>query len=95
MGWSVDAGPMHFGSSGMTLRPQMKLGYSDDNIQLEAGLDDVRNGLSGGVAGRFHRIYTAQGGSIKEARVMRTLLETNSIAVACCQITVIGLLHWR
>jgi hypothetical protein len=68
MGWSFDVGPLHMGSEGVGVRPQMKVGYADDNVKLAAGLDDVRDGISGGVMGRVHRKYTAEGNSMKEVR---------------------------
>ena len=69
MGWKFDAGPLHFGSDGVGVRPQMKVGYSDDNVQMTAGLDDLRDGISGGVAGRVHRKYDAEGHSMEEVRL--------------------------
>jgi hypothetical protein len=66
MGWKFDAGPFSLGSDGVSVKPQMKVGYSDDNVKFQAGLDDVRDGISGGVAGRVHRKYDAEGNSMKE-----------------------------
>jgi hypothetical protein len=66
MGWTFDAGPLHFGPDGMAIKPQMKLAYSNNNLSLQVGVDDVRDGLSGAVSGHVHRVYTAEGATIKE-----------------------------
>ena len=66
MGWNFDLGPVHVSDKGVGVRPQMKVGYSDANCNFAAGLDDVRDGISGGVAGRLQRSYEAEGHSMKE-----------------------------
>lgn len=66
MGWNFDAGPMHFGSDGVALRPQMKIGYGDNNCDVRIGVDDVRDGLSAAAAGHVKRSYEAEGTSMEQ-----------------------------
>jgi len=64
----LDAGPVHLerhGShEGVSLRPQMKVGYEGRHALFKVGVDDVRDGLSAGVVGQARRIYHAQGNSL-------------------------------
>lgn len=64
--WGFDVGPFHAGSDGVGVRPQLKVGYNDENVRFVAGLDDVRDGLSGGLAAQARRRYRAGGDSVKE-----------------------------
>lgn len=45
-----------------------QVGYKDENVHFAAGLDDLRDGISGGVMGRMHRKYAAEGHSMEEVR---------------------------
>ena len=84
MGWTFDAGPLHFSDKGMGVRPQMKMGYADANVDFTAGLDDVRDGISGGVAGRVHRMYEAEGHNFQEVRCKHTA--SSALYAGCLQI---------
>jgi hypothetical protein len=66
MVWAVDCGVVHLGSDGCGVRPQMKVGYYGDSVQLVVGIDDVRDGLSAACVAQVHRIYEAEGGSLVE-----------------------------
>ena len=66
MGWEVDAGPLHLSGNGVSVRPQLKVGYTDSNVNIRAGLEDVRNGVSLALAGEVHRTYEAEGSGLKE-----------------------------
>jgi len=43
--WEVNLGPLSFGSRGLDLKPQFKVGAASANFSAELGLSDVRNGL--------------------------------------------------
>lgn len=68
MGWQVDAGPLHFSDKGVAVKPQLKVGYADDNVNVRAGIEDVRDGLSAAVAGQVHREYEAKGNGMYRVR---------------------------
>jgi hypothetical protein len=44
----------------------MRVGYSDDNCDFGAGLDNLRDGISGGIHGSVRRSYSAEGHSMVE-----------------------------
>lgn len=46
----------------------LQVGYADDNCSFVAGLDDVRDGLSGGLQGKIRRIYEAEGNNLETVR---------------------------
>lgn len=69
MVWAVDCGIVHLGSDGFGLRPQMKIGYRGNTLQLEAGLDDVRDGLSASCIAELRRVYQAEGNSLAQVRL--------------------------
>ena len=70
MGWQIDAGPVHLSDKGMALKPQLKVGYADNNVNVRMGIEDVRNGLSAAVAGQVHREYAAEGNGLQEVRAV-------------------------
>ena len=73
MGWGLDVGPLHAGSDGVGLRPQLKVGYEDNNVHFAAGIDDVRDGLGGGLSAQARRQYRAEGDTMHEARPLPLL----------------------
>lgn len=66
MVWAVDCGVVHLGSDGCGLRPQMKVGYCGDSLQLVLGIDDLRDGISAACIAQVHRVYEAEGDSLVE-----------------------------
>lgn len=66
MGWEIDAGPLHFSRNGVAVKPQLKVGYADDNVNVRAGVEDVRNGLSAALAGQVHRTYESEGNGMNQ-----------------------------
>lgn len=66
MGWAIDAGPIHLSDEGVAVKPQFKVGYADDNVNVRAGVEDVRDGLSAAIAGDVHRTYEAEGHGLNE-----------------------------
>lgn len=81
MGWAIDAGPIHLSDEGVAVKPQFKVGYADDNVNVRAGVEDVRDGLSAAIAGDVHRTYESEGHGLNEvwlapcsARIMHQLL---------------------
>lgn len=69
MVWAVDCGVVHVGSDGWGLRPQMKVGFQGNTVQMKVGVDDVRDGLSAACIAQLHRVYEAEGDSIAEVRL--------------------------
>ena len=68
MGWGLDCGVLHAGSDGFAVRPQMKVAMQTRSVRLQAGLDDLRDGLSGAVVAQVQRTYFAEGTSLPEVR---------------------------
>ena len=71
MVWAVDCGVVHLGSDGFGLRPQMKLGICGNTLQVELGVDDLRDGLSAACVAEIRRSYTAEGNSLPQACCLR------------------------
>lgn len=57
--------------SGWTM---LQVGYADDNCSFVAGLDDVRDGLSGGLQGKIRRIYEAEGNNLETVRASSCII---------------------
>jgi hypothetical protein len=74
MGWELDAGPLHMGSDGLSLRPQMKVGYSNNNCDFAVGIDNLWDGISGGIHAQARRSYSAEGNSMVEVCFQRVKL---------------------
>lgn len=99
MGWEIDAGPLHFSSNGMAVKPQLKVGYADDKVNVRAGVEDVRNGLSAAFGGQVHRTYESEGSGLNQvcaalnacgpSRVRQRLCCTSKSlrAATCLQLT--------
>jgi hypothetical protein len=64
--WSVDVGFFKFGSGGFDIVPQFKVGFQCPNLNISAGVGDVRNGLkvSAGAHANIH--FCTVGNSLSE-----------------------------
>lgn len=66
MGWALDCGVLHAGSDGFAIRPQMKVSLQTSSVRVQAGMDDLRDGLSGAIVAQMQRTYFAEGTSLPE-----------------------------
>ena len=57
-------GPIKINNNGLSLQPQLKLGYADDNINVGGGIGDLREGFSLGVGAGVSQSFTGSGSTL-------------------------------
>lgn len=64
--WAVHLGPLKIGSDGVKVQPKVNFGFQNRNVDLIAGVGDVRDGIKIGVDASVKKVYTTTGSSISE-----------------------------
>lgn len=64
--WELSLGPLSIGSRGVDLKPQLKVGFQNDNVKAEAGVGDIRDGLRLSAKAQTFVEATASGRSLAE-----------------------------
>jgi len=65
-GWEVNLGPLAFGSKGIDVKPQFKVGAQVANFSAEAGVGDIRDGLKVSAKAEAALEVATTGNSINE-----------------------------
>lgn len=64
--WEINLGPLSFGSKGIDLKPQLKIGAQTSGLKAEAGLSDLRDGLKFSAKAEASLDAVAEGKTLKE-----------------------------
>jgi len=64
--WAVHVGVVTFGSDGVEVKPQMKVGAETDNFSTEVGVSDIRDGIKVGAVAQVMADARAEGNSVLE-----------------------------
>jgi len=60
-GASVDLGPLHLGGGRIEFKPQLKVGYRDEHIEVGGGLGDVTEGFNLGLGASVSQKVNSEG----------------------------------
>jgi len=78
MPWNVSFGPLSITDKGVEVCPKMDFGVEFSNFHCNAGVGDVRNGLSLGAEGQFQQLFHGTGSSLEE--FLRSLKAQDGVA---------------